>query len=249
MIARVIALSLASTLAAGCYFSRSPTRPLPALFARTSGMDHARCLVVLVPGLLDDPQSFVDHGALEALVESGAPCDAIGVDLHYRYYFGGEAADVLYEDVLFPALARGYDEIWIVGISLGALGATLSIREHGASIAGVILLSPFLGIDPVRREVVETGLRDWRPGPLPRAIDDASFTRFVWATLRGYVDDPDELPPLYVGWAEGETQDGPSRALAAVLPSDHVATVEGRHDWASWIPLLRTLLARARPGR
>ncbi len=249
MSVRLVALALVSALAAGCYFSRSPTRPVPALFARTSGEAQARCLVVFVPGLLDGPDSFVEHDAFAALTASGAPCDAVSVDLHYRYYFGGHVADALYEDVLYPALARGYEEIWLVGISLGAMGVTLTMREHAASIAGVVLLSPFLGIDPVRREVAETGLRDWHPGPLPREIDDASFTRFVWATLRGYVDDPDELPPLYVGWAEGETQDGPSRALAAVLPADHVATVEGRHDWAAWTPLLGTLLSRARPGR
>ena len=80
MSVRAAALALVGTLIAGCYFSRSPTRPVPALFARTSGGEHARCLVVFVPGLLDGPDSFVEHDALAALAESGAPCDAVGVD-------------------------------------------------------------------------------------------------------------------------------------------------------------------------
>jgi pimeloyl-ACP methyl ester carboxylesterase len=222
---------------------------VPALLARAHDDAQAACLVVFVPGLLDGPDSFLEHGMIRDLRESGAPCDAVMVDLHYRYFFGGQAGDVLYEDVISPALGRGYQDIWVVGISLGAMGAILLAREHGEAITGLVLLSPFLGIDPIRSEVVETGLSGWHPGRLPRAIDDATFTRFLWAWLRGYVDDPDAMPPMYVGYAIGETQDPPSRTLAAVLPDDHVATIEGRHDWAAWTQLFRTLIARARPGR
>ncbi len=245
---RALALSLTLTLAlSSCYFSRSPTRPVPALFASHGA--PSTCLVVFLPGLLDSPDSFLDHDMIRELRASGAPCDAVMVDLHYRYFFGGTAGDVLYEDVVYPAMARGYDEIWLVGTSLGAMGAVLFARDHGASITGMILLSPFLGIEPTRSEVVDAGLRDWHPGHLPAAIDDASFTRFVWATLRGYVDDPGEMPPLWVGYAIGETQEPVARTLAAVLPDDRVATVEGRHDWAAWTQLFRVLVARARPGR
>jgi len=245
----VALLAVATTLVSGCYFSRSPTRPVPALLTHAHEGMRARCLVMFLPGLLDGPDSFLEHGMIRDLRESGAPCDAVMVDLHYRYYFGGRSGEVLYEDVLEPALARGYEEIWLVGISLGGMGATLLAREHAEAISGMILLSPFLGIEPIRSEVVSAGLRDWHPGPLPRDIDDATFTRFVWGWLRGYVEHPEEMPPMYVGWADGETQERPSRTLAAVLSADHVATVTGRHDWEAWTRLFRTLVARARPGR
>lgn len=245
----LFALLAPLALTSGCYFSRSPTRPVPALLQRARESVRADCLVVFLPGVLDGPDSFLDHGMVRDLRESGSPCDAVMVDLHYRYYFEHRASDVLYEDVIMPALARGYEEIWIVGVSLGGLGATLLGREHGASIAGIVLLSPFLGLEPVRSEVATQGLADWSPGPLPAEIDDANFTRFVWGWLRGYVSEPDELPPMYVGWAEGETQDAPSRTLAAVLPREHTATVEGRHDWDAWTRLFRILIAEARPGR
>lgn len=246
---RLLALASLSLLASGCYFSRSPTRPVPALFSQAHEGARQTCLVVFIPGLLDGPDSFLDHGMIRDLEESGAPCDAVMVDLHYRYYFEGHAGDVLFEDVMMPALARGYEEIWIVGISLGGLGATLLARRHSEAITGIVLLSPFLGIEPTRSEVARVGLREWQPGPLPREIDDATFTRFVWGWLRGYVDAPDEMPPMYVGWAEGETQDAPSRTLAAVLPTDHVTTVQGEHNWDAWTRLFRVLIARARPGR
>lgn len=246
---RALAALAVCLLASGCYFTRSPTRPVPALLAHARAGATASCLVMFLPGLLDGPDAFVEHGMIAQLRASGAPCDAVMVDLHYRYYFDGRASDVLYEDVLSPALARGYQEIWLVGISLGGMGATLLAREHGERIAGIILLSPFLGIEPTRSEVARAGLREWQPGPLPPAIDDASFSRFVWAYLRGYVDAPDEMPPMYVGWAVGETQEIPSQTLAAVLPESHTATVDGRHDWAAWTELFQILVARARPGR
>lgn len=245
-----LALALVvGVLATGCYFSRSPSRPVPALLSRVHAERTASCLVVFLPGLLDGPDSFLEHGMIEDLRASGAPCDAVMVDLHYRYFFGAAAGDVVYEDVIVPALARGYEEIWVVGISLGAMGATLLAREHGESITGMIFLSPFLGIEPIRSEVVTAGLRAWRPGRLPLRIDDATFTRFLWAYLRGYVEDPDEMPPLWLGYAIGETQEPPSRTLATVLPETRVATVEGRHDWEAWTQLFRELVARARPGR
>jgi pimeloyl-ACP methyl ester carboxylesterase len=247
--AKLGAMLALGLLASGCYFSRSPTRPVPALLAHAREGATSQCLVVFLPGLLDGPDSFLEHGMIRQLHESGSPCDAVMVDLHYRYFFEGRAGDVLYEDVIDPALARGYEEIWVVGISLGGMGATLLAREHGESLAGIILLSPFLGIEPTRTEVADAGLRDWHPGPLPSEITDTTFTRFVWAYLRGYVDDPEALPPMYVGWAEGETQERPSSTLAAVLPEERHVTVTGRHDWEAWTQLFAILVARARPGR
>jgi pimeloyl-ACP methyl ester carboxylesterase len=242
-------IAIAMMLAAGgCYFSQSPMRPIPALFARTSDA-RQHCLVVFLPGLLDGADSFLEHGMVRDLFASGAPCDAAIVDLGYRYYFGAQVADVLYEDVLHPALARGYDEVWVVGISLGGLGATLLARQHGEAIAGVMLLSPFLGIDPTMHEVASAGLREWHPPHLSSTVDDTTFTAHVWAYLRGYVDDPDELPPLYVGWAEGESRERMATTIADVLPSEHTAHVAGGHDWQAWTQLFRTLIAVARPGR
>ena len=243
-----LALALLPSLS-GCYFSRSPMRPIPALFSQSSPDARSRCLVVFLPGLLDGAEAFLDHGMVRDLRESGSPCDALLVDLGYRYYFGAHVADALYEDVLHPGLARGYEEVWLVGVSLGGLGATLLARDHGESIAGVVLLSPFLGIDPTLHDVTSAGLREWRVPPLPAEIDDATFTAQVWAHLRSYVDDSSDMPPLYVGWAEGESREAIARTIADVLPPSHTAHVEGRHDWDAWTRLFRTLITEARPGR
>jgi pimeloyl-ACP methyl ester carboxylesterase len=247
VIARLALLAVTSLGLSGCYFTRSPLRPMPALYAQ-AGAQRSRCLVVMMQGILDGPEAFLEHEAVRDLQRS-SPCDAVMVDTNFRYYFGARIADALYEDVLHPAIARGYEEIWLVGVSLGGLGAVLLAREHPQAITGIVLLSPFLGVDPVLSEVTSHGLAAWRPPRLPRRVEDPQFTAAVWSWLRGYVTDPDAMPAMYVGWAEGELREPMSRTLADVLPVEHVAHVEGRHDWAAWSQLWRTLLREAEPGR
>lgn len=217
---------------------------------RAAPAARARCLVIFVPGLMDGPDSFLEHGFARAVAER-TPCDSVAVDLTYRYYFGAGAGDVLWEDVLAPAVARGYEELWIVGTSMGSLGATLLAREHGELVDGMIMLSPFLGLEEVTAEIDRAGgLASWRPpGDLPEEIGDATFTLFVWSWLRGYVDDPGSMPDLYVGWANGERLEPAARTLAAVLPEGHTIGLGGGHGWATWRPLFDELLGRARIGR
>lgn len=243
------AVLLASALVLhGCYFARSPIRPIPALHLR--GAERSACLVILVPGLMDGPDSFVEHGlAREVVTRTG--CEAVAVDLTYRYYFGAEAGAVLWEDVLAPAVARGYREIWLVGTSMGSLGAVLLAREHPELVDGIVMLSPFLGLEEEVAAIERAGgLAAWRPpGDLPETISDATFTTFVWSWLRGYVDDPDAMPELFVGWAEGERLDPTSRVLAGALPEGRAISQRGTHGWATWGPLFARILERARIGR
>jgi pimeloyl-ACP methyl ester carboxylesterase len=250
----LLAMALVAALganASGCYFTRSPIRPMPALAFLHDAGRVAPCLVIFVPGLMDGPDSFLEHEFPQALGRSGAACDSVAVDATYRYYFGADVASVLYEDVLFPAAARGYEEIWLVGISLGALGTLMLAREHADLIDGIILLSPFLGLDDVVGPIgAAGGLAAWRaPDPMPARLADDNFTLFVWSWLRGYVDDPDAMPELYVGWSEGERVAPAATILGSALAPEHALSLAGHHDWASWGPLLDQLLARARVGR
>lgn len=251
-----IALTLAiSTAISGCYFTRSPLRPLQALQFRRSAAAPDRCLIVMIPGFLDGPDSFRDNGFPSDVVRSGAECDSLAVDLHYRYYWGSEEeriGQIVYEDILAPATARGYEEIWLVGISMGGLGALLGAEAHPELVAGVILLAPYVGEEAVVREIdAAGGAEAWHP---PQGIDDqpwtqANYTAHLWSWLRGYATDPDDMPPLYVGWGEEDGLGTGDRLLAAMQPEDHVITHPGNHGWSTWRPIFRELLETAHPGR
>ena len=179
------------------------------------------------------------------------PCDSVAVNLHFRYYGDGGVSELVWEDVLAPAIARGYDEIWIVGISMGGLGTLLTAREHTRHIDGVILLSPYLGEESFVRSVSDAGgLEEWTPpGEMPARMNGDNYSLFIWSWLRRYVDDPESMPELYLGFANGERLAPAAEMLARVLPEGHVLQQDGQHAWATWRPLFRTLLGRARPGR
>lgn len=246
-----LASSLAALLLGGCYFVQSPSRPVPALTVVREEGTRQDCLVVFVPGMLDGADTFFDHGFPQDLLRSGAACDSVAVNLHSRYYAQVGIAEIVWEDVLSPAVARGYDEIWLVGVSMGGLGALLTASEHAQYVDGVILLSPYLGDEAFVRQVADAGgLDEWRPPEtMPERRDETSYSLFLWTWLRGYVDDPEQMPELYLGFANGERLAPAAETLARALPEGHVVPRDGGHGWATWRPMFRTLLARARPGR
>lgn len=248
---------LASSALAGCYFTRSPSRPLPALEFRRSSLTREHCLIVFVPGFLDGPDTFMDNGFPSDVLTQGTPCDSVAIDLHLRYYWAdpGTAdgvANVVFEDILEPAVTRGYEEIWLVGISMGGLGTLLTAERHPEIVSGVILLAPFVGEESTVREIEAAGgPAAWTPpGAVLRApTTQENYTTHLWAWLRGYATDPDSMPPLYIGWGEDDRLGPADRMLASMQPEDHVATIPGEHNWRTWRPLFDTFLDRARPGR
>jgi pimeloyl-ACP methyl ester carboxylesterase len=238
-------------MAPGCYFTRSPSRPVPALEALRSHPDRQACLMVMLPGFLDGPDTYLDHDFPERLFGSGAPCDAVMVDLHYRYYSEIGIADLVYSDILVPATTRGYEEIWLVGISMGGLGTLLTTERYHRLIDGVILLSPFVGEESTLREIEAAGgASSWRPpdGIDEQPWDQSNYTTHLWAYLRGYHTDPDSMPPLYIGWGESDRLGPADRLLADLLDEDHVFIVPGEHNWATWRPLFDRILEIALPG-
>ena len=54
----------------------------------------------------------------------------IAVNGHLGYYFTRSLIKRIKEDVLDPAFARGYKEIWFVGTSVGGLGSMLYANDY-----------------------------------------------------------------------------------------------------------------------
>lgn len=251
---RTLALFVVLALIPSCYFTRSPSRPIPVLSFRNPRLAHSasHCLVVFIPGFLDSPDSYLDHGFPRDLIGSDAPCDAVGVDLHFRYYSDVGVADILYEEVLQPATARGYDEIWLVGISMGGLGTLLTASQYSDYIDGIILLAPFVGDEGVLRDIeARGGAAAWTPpaGTDTSAWTADNYTAKIWSWLRGYERDPQTRPPLYIGWGSEDRLGAADRLLANLMPADHVFSQPGGHNWATWRPLWRQVLAHAPVGQ
>ena len=200
-------------------------------------------LVVFLPGRGDRAEDFEGHGFLAAARKAGLEADVVAVDAHLAYYYKRVIADRLWEDVVLPARARGYRRLFVVGISLGGLGAITLAQEHPDAVAGLFVLAPYLGEPELTREIEAAGgLARW-----PGAPSERDF-RGVWGFLRGYAAG-EARPPLWLAYGESDRYAYGHRLLASALPKDRVLVTAGGHDWTAWDRLWAEFLARgAFPG-
>lgn len=231
-------LALAALLLPGCSLVfRAPT-PMPAQVTTTPA---AKCLVVFLPGFGDGPDVFRDHGFLDALAEHHLAVDTIAAGATFGYYTRRILFERLEKDVLEPAWRRKtYAETWLIGVSMGGLGALLTARDE-PRITGLFLVAPYLGDDDVFAEIERAGGLDrWNPP----AIAEGDYQRPLWSWLRGAVKDQARRP-LYLGAGEKDHLGRGHRLLAAALPPDHVYRTPGGHDWGPWQALFHDFLDHA----
>jgi pimeloyl-ACP methyl ester carboxylesterase len=197
-----------------------------------------RIALVMLPGAGDRAADLVGHGFVQALRDRALPVDALVVDAHSDYYLEQTVVARLEGDVIGPARASGYRRVWLMGISLGGLGALSYAREHGSLVEGLVLLAPFLGTRGLIAEVARAGgLRAWHPGD--RAADDAERGLLAW--LRQATTEAGGLH-IHLGYGSGDRYLAASRLLEAELPGHRVTRIAGGHDWGTWLKLWHGIL-------
>lgn len=217
-----------------------PTRvPIPAVY-HSAGDSAADAVLVMLPGRGAGPEDYQESGFVRMIGESGLSLDAIAVDAHFGYYYSRTLIDRLRQDVILPTREKGHRRVWLLGISMGGLGALLFAQAHPDLIEGVVVLAPFLGDDEVIEEIVNAGgLANWVP---PDPIDPDDYQRSLWRWLKQYAGTPAGLPKIHLGWG---SQDNFARAnglLARVLPTSQVYTAPGGHTWKPWIEMFAAFL-------
>ena len=182
------ALITASPLVgAGCNLFFPAPAPMRTVVRNADASHRSRCLVVFLPGFGDDENAFVDHGFPDAFRARGLAVDSISTGATYGYYSRRTVIRRLREDVLGPARARGYEQIWIVGVSMGGLGSLLLAKDQDPNLAGVFLLAPYLGDEDLFKEIDGAGgLARWQPGP----IAEGDYQRDIWRYLKRLTENP-----------------------------------------------------------
>lgn len=229
-------------LLAGCAAWR------PAKVPMDTRLDISTCspadtLLVFLPGAYSDPQEFVTEGFVQEVRERHIAVDVMLVDAHMGYYNNRTIIDRLEQDVLVPARRKGYGAIWLVGISVGGFGAMIHEELQPGSVAGIVVLAPYMGQRLLSTDIdVAGGLRAWQApaGPLP--LDQMETRLWRWLQAYGETPLPPGRPPLYLGYGLDDRFVFSHRLLAAVLPTDRVFTTEGGHDWAPWRRLWKQAL-------
>ena len=194
----------------------------------------------MLPGAHLSPADFARHGFLTALHALGEPVDTVAIDLKSDDYLDGNVAVRLHHAAIEPALRRGYRRLWLLGISLGGMGALLYSKAGLARVDGLILLAPFLATRGTIAEVTAAGgLAAWDPGPEPPAHD---IERRLLTWLKSWTG---PYPHLLLGHGDHDRYADASRLLAGHLAPDRLAIIPGGHDWPTWTRLWRDLLPHA----
>jgi len=235
---------LSTVLLCGCAHTRAAVVPLPSMAQPLHPDGHASTLIVFLPGRRSHLGDFEREGFFDMVRDRGLDADLVETDLHLGYYVDGTYAGRLWEDVVAPARDAGYRRVWLVGISLGGSGAVGFAREHPDAIAGLILLSPFLGPpEMLERIKSEGGLATWSPDPAAGPGTLKWFIEQNWDFLKreGAGGRP---PVLYLGYGEDEPMDPSLDLLAGSLPTGRVLRVPGGHRWNTWRTLWAEILKR-----
>jgi pimeloyl-ACP methyl ester carboxylesterase len=199
----------------------------------------AEILLVMLPGAGIKGAEFAEQGMVAALRAHGLSVDVTVAHPDIELYLEDGVTEVLHRAVVEPALARGIKRIWLLGISLGGMGALLYASAHQQHVEGIVLLAPFLGTKGTIAELDRAGgLAAWSAANSGATEPEKRLLRWLQARLASPASDP----ALYLGYAAQDRFAPAHKMLAACLPPACVAIVPGGHDWPSWSALWRALL-------
>lgn len=215
--------------------------PLARRWHRSTNLSLPRQLFVFLPGIADIMEDYETHGFLELMQSKGWAADLMVVDAHYGYYADRTILSRLREDIIGPAGSQGYSGVWLVGISLGGLGAGLYACHYPGDVSGLVLLAPFLGGSSIVEEITAAGgVRMWDPG----VIAAGDYQRTLWKWLKQYETPAAGLPALFLGYGVQDKFASAHCLLRQILPHRHVFTTKGGHNWPTWKRLWALFLNR-----
>jgi pimeloyl-ACP methyl ester carboxylesterase len=203
----------------------------------------AKCLFVFLPGRGDRAETFEQRGFVEALRKRSLSIDVRSADATFGYYTRGAFVERLATDVIAPAKQRGYDEIWLVGPSMGGFGSLFYSRSHADEITGVLAIAPFLGDRDVIEEIANAGgLKPWRAPARAETVDRNNFERELWRWLQAATQGKERAPLLFAGYGKADRLSVADALLTAELPPQRVFLTEGGHEWPAWRRILDSFL-------
>lgn len=234
----LIILGLAGVFLGGCY---STPVPMPVRVYEAPTAERPKTLVVMLHGMGGDASYFERLGFIAQAREAGLGADIWAPEANYGYYRQRIFERRLKEDVIEPAKAKGYTRIWLVGLSLGGVGSVFYTHFYPHDLAGVVLLSPFLGYDDIVDEVTSYGgARRWTP---QEPADMEHWRTLLWAWLKEYDQRRDELAPLYLAYGRRDPYMRGQSLLAQLLPDDRLFITEGQHSFPTFKRLWGMVLA------
>ena len=225
---------LMSLVLLGCATLRKPSGPIPVLDIPAPQQRAERPLVIVLPGRGDDLDDLAKTGMAEVIQKAWPTADVLLAGATLNYYAEGKVPQRLHDEIIVPARARGYKEIWLTGTSMGGMGALMYERVYPHDVTGIVLYAPFMGAPSLIKEIAAAGgVTQWEPGLKPAALDADNYQTEVWRVVKGW-QDPAEARRIWLVCGDSDRFIEAAKLISPLLPPDHFAEVKGGHDWSTW---------------
>lgn len=207
-----------------------------------SEKESPKKLFVFLHGRGGNALQFEEADFINLVEEKNISADMIAVEAHLGYYIQEQLLPRLKQDVIEPAKRKGYEEIWLVGVSMGGLGALLYAQAYPSDIAGLLTLAPYLGEPELSQEILDVGgLGEWS------APVEGDYAVQLWKWLQKYVKQAQLSPKIYLGYGNADYFTYSNDLLAAHLPKNRVFVESGGHHWSVWKKIWEKFLSVEMP--
>lgn len=221
-------------LLTGCYPLRDTSRP-PAV-RLLAAPKAAQRVVVVLPGIADNLASLEAGDIGQAVRGAWPDADVVLVEMTIGYYKDGRAMPDLHQ-IIQSLRAKGNRQVWLVGASLGGMGALLYGTTYPCDVDGIVLLAPFLGDRRMLDEVRSAGgLGHWTPPPAATPGPD-NWQAQIWRRANVWSSHPGGDPRVWLAYGDRDKFAPNMPLLTPAVPPEHVITGPGIHEWTSWTPL------------
>jgi pimeloyl-ACP methyl ester carboxylesterase len=235
---------------AGCVVIGDSQVPIGTMEVAAPRPSAERTLVVVLPGFGADAAELMGHGIAAAIQEAWPEVDVVLTSATFAYYRDGRLVERLHNEVVEPALNKGYRRIWLAGASMGGMGALLYERERPGALEGIVLFAPFLGSNELLREIrASGGPRRWDPGALPAEMSSDNYQRQVWKMVKGWGDRPELARRVWLVCGIYDRLIDGVRLLAQELPGANFLELPGGHTWEIWVRGAKEMFARVRQSQ
>jgi pimeloyl-ACP methyl ester carboxylesterase len=205
----------------------STNEPLDTLYYNAGENAPHVNMIIFLRGRSGSHEDFDSEGFVNDIRVRKLPFDMAAPNAHLGYYFGETLVPRLKTDVIEFAKTKGYSKFWLVGVSMGGLGALMYTLNHPDDIQGVCLISPFLGYDKIIREISSAGgVRQWEPGEYDPQKD---WQRMLWHWLKRNADNDSLLSRFYLGYGTDDSFVPAIQLLGDLLPPGNIFTTSGGH--------------------
>jgi pimeloyl-ACP methyl ester carboxylesterase len=225
-----------------------PAKPLVAGWHFARSGEQSQRLFVFLPGRRDRASDFVGRGFITLAQGCVPDLDCVTVDATLAYYLDGSVADRLQREIIEPARALGYREVWIVGVSMGGLGAFFHEKAYPGDVNGLILLAPFVGDELKLFAEIDAagGPANWarfEPASAPRG-NRSNYQRELWRFL-GRLQMAEANPlQIWVSYGNADRLRPGIERLRSIIPPERVFQLAGGHTWEVWTAGFRKILAK-----